>query len=343
MKRQMIWVLVLVLMLVMSQTVCAKTTLVINSFGGDYETAHRKLVIEPFEKAHDVKVEIVTAYSADALARLRAQKINPQFDVIHFSGGQEAIAAKEGLLSPIKAAQLSNYGQMYPFAVEGIQEGRGPIYSIAAVGILYNSEKVAPPPKAWMDLFQSRLCNRIALTDVSNTYGMLSLLMLNKVHGGTLDNIRPGLDAVKKLLNCAIVISKSPEIQQNFAQGNSWIAPYAQDYTHTLIKAGLPIKFVLPEEGTAAVFITANVVSGRPNTDLAIKFVDFSMRAEAQAGWAEALRYSPTNRETKLSQELAAQVIYGQDSINRLVKFDPVQTDANRAKWTEEWNKTIAR
>ena len=122
-----------------------------------------------------------------------------------------------------------------------------------------------------------------------------------------------------------------------------WIAPYAQDYTHTLTKAGLPIKFLLPEEETPAVFITVNAVAGRPNTDLAIKFIDFSIRAEAQAGWAAALRYSPTNRATKLSPELAEQVIYGKENIDKLVKFDPIKINANRAAWTDEWNRTIAR
>jgi putative spermidine/putrescine transport system substrate-binding protein len=51
---------------------------------------------------------------------LRAQKNKPQFDIVHFSGGQEAIAAKEELLVPIKPERLSNYKDMYPFAVDGV-------------------------------------------------------------------------------------------------------------------------------------------------------------------------------------------------------------------------------
>ena len=74
----------------------AQAELVINSFGGAYEQAHRKCVIDPFVAATKAKVNIVTAYSADAFAQLRAQKAAPQYDVIHFSGGQEIVAAKEG-------------------------------------------------------------------------------------------------------------------------------------------------------------------------------------------------------------------------------------------------------
>ena len=71
----------------------AQETLVINSFGGAYEKIHRELVIGPFEKAHNVEVKVITAYSGDTLAQLRAQKDNPQFDVVHFSGGLETAAA----------------------------------------------------------------------------------------------------------------------------------------------------------------------------------------------------------------------------------------------------------
>ena len=58
--------------------------LVINSFGGAYEEIHRRLVITPFEEMTGTKVEVVTAYSADTLSQLRAQKEAPQFDVAHF-------------------------------------------------------------------------------------------------------------------------------------------------------------------------------------------------------------------------------------------------------------------
>ena len=47
-------------------------TLTINSFGGAYEEAHRACVIDPFTAATGADVSIVTAYSADAFAQLRA-------------------------------------------------------------------------------------------------------------------------------------------------------------------------------------------------------------------------------------------------------------------------------
>jgi putative spermidine/putrescine transport system substrate-binding protein len=138
-------------------------------------------------------------------------------------------------------------------------------------------------------------------------------------------------------------VSTSPEIQQEFAQNDAWIAPYASDYAFTLRNAGLPSGFAQGSEGTPASFITANLVAGRPNTDLALKFIDMSISPEAQKCFAEALRYSPTNAKTELSPEVAADVAYGEAGVAGLIRFDPAAIEANRTAWVEAWNKAIAR
>lgn len=316
----------------------------INSFGGAYEEAHRTCVIDPFEKETGAKVNIVTAYSADAFAQLRAQKDAPQFDVIHFSGGQEIVGAQEGLLSPIKSGELSNAGDLYDFAKKNMEKGEGPAYSIAVIGLLYNSEDAPKAPSKWTDLLDPAYNDHVVLTDISNGYGMLGFLMLNQAQGGSLDNIQPGLDAVKKLLDQgAIVVSTSPEIQQEFAQNEAWLAAYASDYAYTLTKAGLPAKFVQGEEGTPASFITANLVAGRPNRDLALKFIDIEISAEAETCMAKELRYSPTNSKVELPEEITATMAYGPEGVKGLIRFDPTVIEANRSSWVDQWNRTIAR
>jgi len=329
----------------MSSTAMAQdNALTINSFGGAYEEAHRACVITPFEEATGATVNVVTAYSADAFAQLRAQKDAPQFDVIHFSGGQEIVAAAEGLLAPIDEASLPNAANLYPFAKAALAEGQGPAYSIAAIGLVYNTEAVNPAPTKWADLLNPEYTEGLVLTDISNGYGMLSFLMLNQVQGGDLTNIQPGLDAVSQLLEAgALVVSTSPEIQQEFAQNGALIAPYASDYAYTLRNAGLPSGFVQGEEGTPASYITANLVAGRDNTELALKFIDMSISAEAQTCFAQALRYSPTNSMAVLPEEVAADVAYGEEGVAGLLRFDPTVIEANRSAWVEEWNKAIAQ
>lgn len=344
MKARLASALLAVSALVSGAALAQDKTLVINSFGGAYEEAHRKCVITPFEEQTGASVKITTAYSADAFAQLRAQKAAPQYDVIHFSGGQEIVGAAEGLLAPIDAAKLSNIGDLYDFAKASIAKGEGPAYSIAAIGLLYNSERAPKTPTSWKDLTDPAFSEHLVITDISNGYGMLGFLMLNQVLGGDLDDIQPGLDAVAKLLDAgAIVVSKSPEIQQEFAQNDAWLAAYASDYAFTLRKAGLPATFVQGAEGTPASFITVNLVANRPNQDLALQFIDMTISKSAQECFANALRYSPTNAKAELAPEVAADTAYGEAGVKGLIRFDPGTIEANRASWVEQWNKTIAR
>lgn len=318
-------------------------TLTINSFGGAYEDAHKTCVINPFIEATGAEVSIVTAYSADAFAQLRAQKDAPQFDVIHFSGGQEIVGAKEGLLAPVEPAKLENIGQLYDIAKPNLAAGEGPAYSIAPVGILANSEAGAAPA-SWAAMMKDADAGHMVLTDISNGYGMLGFLMMNQVAGGSMDDIQPGLDAVADLLERgAVIVSTSPEIQQEFAQNEAWIAPYAADYAYTLQQAGLPISFVNPEEGLPGSFITASLVAGRDNMDLAYKFLDIEISKPAQECMAEALRYTPTNREAELPADVASTMVVGEDAVAKLIRFDPAVIEEKRTQWVDAWNSTIAK
>ena len=56
--------------------------LVVASFGGTWERDLRADLIGPFEKDRNVRVEYVVGLSTETLARLKAQKDNPQMDVV---------------------------------------------------------------------------------------------------------------------------------------------------------------------------------------------------------------------------------------------------------------------
>lgn len=322
----------------------ADRTLTINSYGGSYEAAVRKCVIEPFEQETGAQVKVVTAYSADLFAQMRAQKKAPQYDVAHFSSGQEITAAREGLIDPIPADKLSHVDELYDFARAGLARGAGPAYQLAASGFIYNTEKMDQPPTHWTDLTKPEFGPNLLLVDISAAYGLLNLLMINHAYGGDLDNIQPGLDAVSAMLeNGASIVSTSSELQQSFAQGDTWLAPYPQDYAYTLVQAGLPVKYLPSVDGAPVAYVTANLVHGRDNQDLAIRFIDREISAEAQACFAEEMRYSPTNREVKLSPELAAELIVGEEAVSRLIRFDPVKVEENLKDYTRAWRRTVAR
>lgn len=322
----------------------AGETLVVTSFGGDWETAFIEAVVEPFEEETGAEVELTTLYSADALAQLTAQKASPQIDVVHFSGGQEYTAAQDGLLAPISADDLSAYDDLIDIATEGLERGEGPVVQLAPVGLLYNTESGAPAPDSWLDLFADDYAGHVALTDFSNSYGVLSMLRVADALGGGIDDTSQAIADLGALAadGDAIVVSTSPDLQTAFAQRDIWLAPYAMDYAATLQDAGLPVEFIVPEEGATASLITANVVEGRENTELATLFIDYELRPEAQEIFAESMRYTPVNSATELSGD-AADAVLTAEELETVVVYDAGEIAEQRQSWTDEWNALITR
>ena len=319
-------------------------SLVVTTFGGDWETAFIEAVVDPFEAETGASVELITLYSADALAQVTAQKASPQIDVVHFSGGQEFTAAADGLIEPIEPSDLSEYDNLIDVATAGLERGEGPVIQLAPIGLVYNTEADAPAPTSWLDLFDEAYAGHIALTDFSNTYGVLSMLRVADALGGGIDDTTQAIADLGALASSgsAIVVPTSPDLQNAFAQRGTWIAPYAMDYAGTLQDAGLPVEFIAPEEGVTASLITANVVSGRENTELAKLFVDYELRASAQAVFAEQMRYSPVNTTTELVGA-AADAVLSPEELETVVVYAPGDIATSRQVWTDEWNALITQ
>jgi putative spermidine/putrescine transport system substrate-binding protein len=76
---------------------------------------------------------------------------------------------------------------------------------------------------------------------------------------------------------------------------------------------------------------------------LAIKFVDFLLRPEVQQKFAEKTGYAPTNKTVQLSEGLQKVMPYGEEAVGSLIRLNSEVVNANKAAWTEEWNKMISR
>src|SRR5699024_3671998 len=90
----------------LSFNVSAKETLNLASFGGSTETLFKKHIIPKFEQEHNVEVVYVAGNSTDTLAKLVAQKNNPEFDVALIDDGPLAQAIQFGLCGTIEPSPV---------------------------------------------------------------------------------------------------------------------------------------------------------------------------------------------------------------------------------------------
>src|SRR5690625_2559775 len=82
----------------------AKQVLNLGAYGGSTETLFKEMIIPPFEEEHDVQIVYVAGNSTDTLAKLVAQKNNPEFDVVLIDDGPLAQAVQFDLCGKIEDA-----------------------------------------------------------------------------------------------------------------------------------------------------------------------------------------------------------------------------------------------
>ncbi len=318
---------------------------VVAAWGDPYEAGWRKSLVPRFEKENNVKVVWVQGFSSQTLAKLRAQKDNPQIDVAMLDDGPHRQAAALGLVEKIDRLRLANARHLYDVAFEPGDFGIG--FAIAAYGLYYNTkvfaEKGWAPPTSWLDLFRPEFKGLVSVHNIANANGLYLLLALNKISGGTDDNVDRGFAKLKELVPNVVTFDKFGETPTLIQQGQAVIGTWNLDRVVNLAATGVPVKFVAPKEGTWGHKEVVTIVKGRPNTDLAYKWVDLLLSAEEQANTAKYIGLGPLNRNTKLDPETAATVLYGPEQIARLVIPNWEVVNANRAAWTERWNKEIER
>lgn len=315
--------------------------LVVTSFGGDYEAAQLEVLVKPFEEEFDAEVEVITLYSADALAKIKAEAGNSEIDIVQFSGGQEVVAAKEGLIDEIDPEIVKNVSELHENAVADPKYG--PAIAFDALGILYNTDLVQEAPTSWNDLWKDEYKGQLGLVDISNTYGLQFLILNALINNGDEGNIDPGFESIETLLDhAASIVSTSPDLGNLFAQEEIAIAPYDSGYAFNYSKQGQPIGFAIPEEGAMATFMNMQIVSGTENYELANEFINYALRPEVQKAFAEETGFSPTNKSVEIAEELADVIPHGDEVLESLIYIDWEKVNEQKEEWTERWSKLIA-
>lgn len=321
-------------------------TLVLACYAGDVQRNFEETIIPEFEKLHDVKVTYVPGVSTATIAKLAAQKDNPEIDVACLDDGPRQQAQDLGLLQQTDPSKLPNLADAYEIARMPDNYGVG--WALFGIGIVYNPEALEqagiPPLKSWNDLANPALKGHVIPSSITVTYGVASLIMLAQANGGDVHNIDPGFEKMKEIAANSIVFDTTADITQHFQQGEGWAGVWTDGQTGGYVQTtGFPMVFVYPEEGTPALLTTASVAKGAPNAEKAEEFLNFIVGKEAQTIIGSKIGFGPVNSKVELTPEEAARVTYGSEAAGKLVQLDWSTINAVRPEWTDRWNREIER
>jgi iron(III) transport system substrate-binding protein len=248
-----------------------------------------------FEGKYGIRVEVLEARASELRERIRTEQAAGKVlgDVSHNGSTTTALQLAEGTFQP--HGPLPNAGKpVSPFAVDNV---RVPIYVIP-YGILVNTEMVKPAeePKSWKDVLDPRWKGKILADDMRALGGGAVFFMV------TLQKF--GREFHEKLALQQPHMNR--ELRGNYRRVARGEYPVYIPFTlpDILDLKGLPVKVILPPEGSPYVRFDGAIFKNAPHPSAARLLVDFFLSDEVQTIFT-SLGYPPVigGLEGKISAE----------------------------------------
>jgi putative spermidine/putrescine transport system substrate-binding protein len=314
-------------------------TIRVQFWGGADGLAIRKYIVDPFEKATGAKVVVEEGNTSASIAKARAQKADPQLDVIFLDDIGVLTLAREGVLDPLDLAKIPNAKDVHSNYVIADKHGIGFFNYITT--ILYN-EKLAKPPTSWEDLWSASLKGKVLVPKTEDTQALLLTVMAARLNGGSLEDIAkawPKLAALKPNIHS---YTENRALSAEALQSGE--ALYAVDipyYYKPYIDRGFPIAMTTDlKEGYFSITGSAALIKGgKGDRAVANALINQALSPEAQAGMAKELWYGPTNPKTKVDPAIAKYLVHTPEQFDKAIVVDRLELLAKRADIIKGWNE----
>ncbi|WP_068088847.1 ABC transporter substrate-binding protein [Polycladidibacter stylochi] len=318
--------------------------LYLETFGGSYAEAVTNIIVKPFEERYGVKVHISQfGNNAEVLAKLQAG--NSRVDVSTLGGGEVYLAAKNKILRPLNLSNIPNFAQQHDkFRKPNYELGDTNNFSAGLVwgdrAIAYNFDSIDEAPTSWEALWDPRFAG------ISSAYlpfpGPIEIGAL--VLGQDMNNISD-LDAIEKKLmelkgNLLKWWSSGSELTQLFAMGEVAISDFWRGRVNTMKEQGLPVDYVVPQEGAPSWVDTMVVPKTCQNVPAAEAFINTMLDAEIQRQFVlHGINYAPSNIETKLTENEKIRLGASENIFDTAIFADAAYV----ASQANDWNLVLNR
>lgn len=288
-----------------------------------------------FEQDTGIHVNYVRLSAGEMMARIAAEKANPQATVMHGGSSETYIAAhKEGLLLPYQSSELPNIPAAY-HDPDGVWN---PIY-VGAIAFVCNTdwfkENNAALPASWADLLKSEFKGQVSMAHPATSgtsYTVLATIL-------QLFGEEQGFEYMKKLnANVRQYTKAGAAPPMEAALGE---AAVAITFSHDGLKPkveGYPVELVFPSEGTGYEIGGAALIKGgfAEEQENAKRFIDWFMSARGQELYIDA-------KSNRLPVNTKAKYTPGLTSLDKLpiIQYDAVWAGTNKAAFVKKFEQTV--
>jgi len=292
-------------------------------------TAHRETIVEAmlprFKEATGIEAEYVKMGSADVIRRVKAEKDNPQCDVI-WSIGAEQLEANPDLLEEYIPKDWDKIDPVFKVGNKWL-----PYTGIVMVFIV--NTNIVPEeltPRKWTDLADPRLKGKIssARADKSGSSYMQLATVLNIYKDR-------GWEVYKSILANFVLSGSSSAVPRFVNDGEAAVGITLEDNAWVYVQGGGPVKIVYPEDGTTAAPDGIALVKGAPHSEAAKTFIDWTLSKETQEFLVEKMGRRPVRTDVKAKGALPPL------SEIKTVPYDFAWSAGNKDKFVKKWKELV--
>jgi len=300
-----------------------------------FQEDHAMKAIELFTKETGIQAEMIRMSAGEILAKVRAEKDNPQASVWYGGPADTFVqAVEEDLLEPYVSPIAAKIDAKYKDP-NGYWTG---VY-VGAVGIASNKEFLEKnnleAPKTWNDLLNPKLKGEIVMASpASSGTAYTAIYSILKVFGDE----EKGFDYLKQL---------HPQVQQYTTSGSApgrmvglGEAGIGILFAHDIIKYqeegydNLVLTF--PEDGTGYETGSIGIIKNSKNQDLAQAFIDWALGTSAQELGKTVGSFQNVTNPEAVGPEQAVDM----SQIN-LIDYDVADAGSQRQRIIDKWNAEV--
>ncbi|MEH2493772.1 iron(III) transport system substrate-binding protein [Bradyrhizobium sp. AZCC 1678] len=235
--------------------------------------------IKSFEKKYGIAVELLDVRASELRERLRTEQAAGRFigDVVQTGAATMVRSLRDGELQP--HGGIPNARRLSPR--QPATDVIVPSY-ILAYGILVNTMQVKPAdePQSWKDLLDQRWKGKIQSDDMRALGG-------GQVMFSVLEDAF-GRDYHEKLAAQQPIFSRDVGNDERRVARGEYPLRVPQLFSNMAMLKGLPVKFVLPQEGVPYIRFDMALLRNAPHRNAARLFINHYLSDEVQLIYANA-------------------------------------------------------
>ena len=303
------------------------------SFDTGPEWANWKSLFRDFKKRYpEVEITYNDLGSAATVVALDKSRRRPQADTAYYFAASAVDAVKKDVVAPFKPVNFDKLPAVF-------REPEGRWFTIHSLNIafLVNKKLVKNVPASWADLLKPEYKNTVVYLDPRTAgVGQVAVFAAAYGNGGSVDNIKPGIDYFGKLHaagNVQRVEGTTPYAKFLKGEIPIWIG-----YENDGLKAkhvdgmGDAVEVVIPKEASVSAPYAISLVKNGPNPSAGKLWLNFIMSEAGQTLFAQGF-VRPSVPGITLSAEVQAKM----PAAPQLQPLDVVKASERKAEVDRLW------